>query len=86
MKRDKRRSALLKKIQAESHNIHRPGSAKYYRDALFNIYAVCFDYDGYNVKNARQMQDLVDEVKDMALSAFQNKKLYIKPDLEKGGK
>ena len=79
MKTNKRRSALLKKIQAEPVDIYRPGSARYYRDALFNIYTVCFDYDGYNPKNAKWMRYLVDEVRDMALSAFQNKPRCIRP-------
>jgi len=79
VKKHKSRSVLLKELQLEPRNIYRAGSAKYYRDALFNIYGICFDYDGHNSNNPKQMRGLVDEVRDMALKAFQNKALYVKP-------
>jgi len=62
----------------KEHNIYRLGSAKYYRDVLQNIRAVCIDYDGYNPQNAKQMKELIDDIKDMAKQALNHEKLYVK--------
>ncbi len=58
-------------------NIYKPGTAKYYRDQLVNIQAVAMDYDGYNPQNAKQMKELVDELRKMAGQALLHLKLYV---------
>jgi len=58
-------------------NIYKPGSAKYYRDMLETISAVAVHYDGCNPNSAKQMRELVDELKKMANDALKHKKLYI---------
>jgi len=65
-------------------NLYKPGSAKYYRDVLFNISAVAWNYDCYNPKSAKQMKGLVDELKSMADDALKHKKLYIQVKNQKG--
>lgn len=54
----------------------KPGSAQYYRDMLELIVNVAYDYDGYNPKSAKQMRELVDELRKMAIDALNHKKLY----------
>ena len=65
------------KNKGKKINIYKPGTAKYYRDALNNISMVALYYDGFNPKNAKQMKELVDELREMADNALQHKKLYI---------
>ena len=57
-------------------NIHRAGSVKYYRDQLYNIWAVTLEYDG--CKTTNQLKKLIDELGDMAKSALDKKTLYFK--------
>ncbi len=59
-------------------NIFKPGTAKYYRDMLELIAAVAYRYDGYNPNSAKQMKELVDELRKMATDALNHKKLYAK--------
>lgn len=65
-------------IKKKKCNLYKPGSAKYYQDALRNISAVAMYYDGYNSKSAKQMKELVDELIKMANDALNHKKLYVK--------
>lgn len=58
-------------------NLYKPGTAKYYRDQLHNISAVTINYDGYNPHSAKQMRELIDELKSMADDALNHKTLYI---------
>ena len=60
-------------------NVYKPGTAKYYRDQLANIWAVSLEYDGYNKKNAKQMAELIKEMGKMAKDALGHKKLYVGP-------
>ncbi len=64
-------------------NIYKPGTAKYYRDQLVNISAVAYHYDGFNTKSAKQMKELVDDLRIMAENALKHKKLYVCLDKEK---
>ena len=57
-------------------NIYKPGTAKYYRDQLSSISAVAFHYDGFNIKSAKQMKELIDDLCKMASDALDHKKLY----------
>ena len=57
-------------------NIYKPGTAKYYRDMLELISIVAVRYDGYNSNSAKQMKELVDELRSMANDALSHKKLY----------
>ncbi len=61
-------------------NLYKPGTAKYYRDMLELISMVAVRYDGYNPNSAKQMKELVDELKNMANSALNHKKLYVQSD------
>ena len=67
----------MKKTKWKKINLYKPGSAKYYKDTLKNIHAVAIDYDGFNITNAKQMKELVDDLKKMASDALQHKKLYV---------
>ena len=67
----------MKKTKWKKSNIYKPGTAKYYKDALKNIYAVALDYDGFNINSAKQMKELVDDLMKMASDALQHKKLYV---------
>ena len=58
-------------------NRYKPGTAKYYKDQLENIVAVAIDYDGYDPNNAKQMRELVDELKAMAGQSLRHEKLYV---------
>ena len=57
-------------------NIYKPGTAEYYRDQLGNISAVAVHYDGCNVKSAKQMKELIDDLREIANDALDHKKLY----------
>ncbi|KKK86526.1 hypothetical protein LCGC14_2762340 [marine sediment metagenome] len=65
-------------------NLFKPGTANYYRDALNLISCVALCYDGYNPSSAKQMRELVDELKSMADNALEHNKLYC--EVEKGDK
>ena len=67
----------VKRVKTKSMNMYKPGTVEYYRDALANISGSLVDYDGYNTKNAKQMKDLVDDVKEQADKALAHKKLYL---------
>jgi len=64
------------KMKEKKCNIYKPGSAKYYRDMLNTISLVAFGYDGFNPNSAKQMRELVDELKKMADDALGHEKLY----------
>jgi len=64
-------------------NIHKPGSAKYYRDQLVNINAVAIGFDGYNPNSAKQMRELVIEMAQMARDALNHEKLYVQVEDKK---
>lgn len=65
-------------LSYKKYNIFKPGTAKYYKDMLELISAVAYHYDGYNPNSAKQMRELVDELKNMANDALNHKTLYIK--------
>ena len=65
------------KNKEKKMNIYKLGTSKYYRDQLSNISAVAWHYDGYNINSAKQMRELVDELKSMVDDALNHKKLYI---------
>lgn len=66
----------MSKEKLKKTNIYKPGTAEYYRDQLGNISAVAYHYDGYNIKSAKQMKELIDELQGMADDALHYKKLY----------
>lgn len=73
----KEEKVFLERVKSKAINRYEPGTAKYYRDALENISGTLVDYDGYNTKSAKQMKELVDDVKEQAGKALTHKKLYL---------
>ena len=70
-------SKKLHKLGWKEHNIYKPGTAEYYRDAIDVIGQTICDYDSYNPKNPEHMRKLLGEIIEMAERALKNKKLYM---------
>ena len=68
----------LEPVRTTGMNIYKPGTAKYYRDALAIISGIAVGYSEYNTKSAKWMKRLVDEMKIEADRALAHKKLYLK--------
>ena len=73
----------MSKDKFKKMNIYKPGTVEYYRDQLGNIVAVTKDYDGFCINSAKQMKELVDDLRDMAEQALNHKKLYCTCQMEK---
>lgn len=58
-------------------NIYKPGTAKYYKDAVDNIGMVLVGYDGYSPTNAKHMRKLLDTIVQLSQDALRHKHLYI---------
>lgn len=65
-------------MNMERVELFKPGTAEYYRDVLENIYYIALDYDGYDIKDAKQMKELVDELKNEAKKGLKHKYYYLK--------
>ena len=58
-------------------NLYKVGTADYYRDTLNNIGAIIsVDYDGFNSNSAKQMRELLIDIKRMIQDTLAHKKLY----------
>lgn len=62
-------------------NIFKPGTKKYYRDALSNIVGMAVDYDGFN--SVEGLKSLIDDMRAHASKALNHEKLYIQGTDEK---
>lgn len=58
-------------------NLYKPGTAKYYRDALQTISIIAYDYDGFNIRSAKQMKELVDDLKEVVEMALKHEDMYL---------
>ena len=68
-----RKSQKINNGEFKSINIYKAGSVPYYRDALEIIVAICYDYDG--CRTAKNLKELIDDIKDYAVKALNKKKL-----------
>ena len=69
-------------MKGEGYNIYKPGTTEYYRDVLQNISAVCIGYDGMD-DSIESLKELVDDLREMALSGLNHKKQYIRMEDDK---
>lgn len=62
------------KDKFKATNIYKPGTKEYYKDALWIIWALCVDYDGF--RTVKGLKSLIDDIKDTASRARNHKKMY----------
>ena len=82
MKKNKITCEVL--VEMKKTNIYKPGTKKYYKDALECIFHMCIFYDGSETKKG--LKSLIDDIKEFAKDAGNDKKLYLKSDKKKGKK